>query len=66
LFSDGIIDQFGQDNPDKFKINRLLSIIEKNYTKPIKEQIRFVENEFEKWKGNTEQIDDVLFMGVKI
>jgi hypothetical protein len=37
-----------------------------NHEKPIAEQKEILESTFIQWKGNMEQVDDVLVMGVKI
>jgi serine phosphatase RsbU (regulator of sigma subunit) len=66
LFSDGIIDQFGEETGEKFKMKRLQKLIEQNANLPPREQTEVIENEFNKWKGNQEQLDDVLFIAVKV
>ena len=33
---------------------------------PLTDQKSILENEFEKWRGNLEQVDDVLIIGLKI
>lgn len=66
LFSDGFADQFGGDNGKKYKYapfqQKLISIsgLELN------EQRNFMKAEFMKWKGEHEQVDDVLLVGIKI
>ena len=40
----------------------LLSISKENTEK----QSKLIENEFERWKGDFEQIDDVCVMGVRV
>jgi len=66
LFSDGYADQFGGPKGKKYKSkpfkNFLLSISEK----PMVEQKFLLENEFECWRGDEEQVDDVCILGVKI
>lgn len=66
LFSDGFVDQFGGNKRKKFMKKRfkeaLLSIQHLNM--PIQKQK--LENIFYSWKGNNEQIDDVLVIGIKI
>jgi len=32
----------------------------------MKEQEEFMQNSFDEWKGEIEQIDDVILMGLKI
>jgi serine phosphatase RsbU (regulator of sigma subunit) len=66
IFTDGYIDQFGGPNAGKFKAgpfkDKLVSIKDKS----MKEQKEILENEFYNWKGERDQIDDVLVMGIKI
>ncbi|NJO92094.1 MAG: SpoIIE family protein phosphatase [Chloroflexia bacterium] len=66
MFSDGIIDQFGEDSGEKFKMKRLLDLIKKNTRLSPAGQVQLIENEFDRWKGNHEQLDDVLFIVVKV
>lgn len=66
LFSDGVIDQFGTEKDEKFKMKRLLSVLEGNKNEKIEKQVKNVGSEFEKWKGANDQLDDVLFLGVEV
>lgn len=73
IFSDGLVDQFGGGNLSanktggkKFKASRfktlLLSIQNENMVK----QKNLIEADFESWKGDFEQIDDLCVIGVRI
>ncbi|MCK5168440.1 MAG: SpoIIE family protein phosphatase, partial [Bacteroidales bacterium] len=66
IFTDGYIDQFGGPNSRKFKLvpfkEMLISIKDKSMT----EQKEILDTEFARWKGDHDQIDDVLVMGIKI
>ncbi len=66
LFSDGFTDQFGGPNQRKFTVSRLKKILMEIHNKPLKEQKQILEQIFEQWKGNLDQVDDVLFLGLKI
>ncbi|MDP4210749.1 MAG: two-component regulator propeller domain-containing protein [Bacteroidota bacterium] len=66
MFSDGYPDQFGGSLGKKFKMVRLRNMLNDIYQKPMDEQYNFIKSNFEMWKGELEQIDDVLFMGIKI
>jgi len=66
LFSDGLTDQFGGVDKEKFKMARLVEIIEKNIGESVKGLVNMVEVDFESWKGNLPQLDDVLLMAVKV
>lgn len=66
LFSDGLTDQFGGPDNEKFKINRLIEIIQNNVTESVNRQVAIVQDEFEKWKQHSAQLDDVLFLAVEV
>jgi ligand-binding sensor domain-containing protein/serine phosphatase RsbU (regulator of sigma subunit) len=66
MFSDGYSDQFGGPMGKKFKMVRLKNMLQEVHQKPMDEQFTHVKNAFTQWKENYEQVDDVLFMGIKI
>jgi ligand-binding sensor domain-containing protein/serine phosphatase RsbU (regulator of sigma subunit) len=66
MFSDGYSDQFGGPMGKKFKMVRLKNLLQDIHQKPMDEQLDHVKNSFNLWKENYEQVDDVLFMGIKI
>jgi serine phosphatase RsbU (regulator of sigma subunit) len=66
MFSDGYSDQFGGPMGKKFKMVRLKNLLQDIHTKPMDEQCVHVKNTFHLWKEKYEQVDDVLFMGIKI
>jgi len=66
MFSDGFVDQYGGEKRKKFKslpFKRLLLSIQ---NEKMNKQGQMIENTFETWKGEVEQIDDVSVIGVKI
>lgn len=66
MFSDGYPDQFGGPVGKKFKMVRMKNLLHDIYQKPMEEQYEYVKSTFNLWKENYEQVDDVLFMGIKI
>jgi len=66
MYTDGYYDQFGGECGSKMKGHRFKAIIKETATKPIKEQQAFIEYEFNKWRGDQPQVDDVLVMGIGI
>ncbi len=66
MFSDGYPDQFGGSLGKKFKMVRLKNMLADIYQKSMEEQYLHVKNTFNLWKENYDQVDDVLFMGIKI
>ena len=66
LFSDGFSDQFGELTDKKFKHKQLKLVISSLANKPMSKQGELLRATFEDWKGNTEQIDDVLVFGFQL
>ncbi len=66
LYTDGYADQFGGDNGKKFKYKQLKELLIKNANLPLAQQASILDQAFESWKGNLEQVDDVCMMGVLI
>ncbi len=66
LFTDGYPDQFGGDDGKKIKISNVRSVLEQIQTLPISKQEMIIEKYFNDWKGGYDQIDDVLFIGLKL
>ena len=66
LFSDGFVDQFGGKEDRKFNLKRFFSLIEENASQQMKDQYAVYLKEFQEWKGETEQTDDVIFLGIRV
>ena len=66
LFSDGFVDQFGGADNSKFKAKNFRALIDQIQSRPMAEQGAMLEKAFDEWKGDYEQVDDVLVMGVRI
>ena len=66
FFTDGYTDQFGGVNGKKFKYKQLQEKLFSIHHLPLAEQKQILEKTFEDWKGNLEQVDDILLMGIKI
>ncbi len=64
--TDGLPDQFGGPKGKKFKYKQLEDILMSNCHKPMDEQKDILSKQFESWKGNLEQVDDVLLIGIRI
>ncbi|MEO6305656.1 MAG: SpoIIE family protein phosphatase [Bacteroidia bacterium] len=65
FFTDGYHDQFGGDKGKKFSTKRLKEILLGICTLPIEEQKQKLDTVITKWRGNLEQVDDILVIGVK-
>jgi ligand-binding sensor domain-containing protein/serine phosphatase RsbU (regulator of sigma subunit) len=66
MFSDGYPDQFGGPMGKKFKMVRMRSLLKDIHDLPMEEQYHHIKNTFNLWKDQLDQIDDVLFMGIRI
>ncbi len=66
MFSDGYPDQFGGPLGKKFKMVRLRNLLKDIHELPMEEQYYQIKNTFNLWKGQLDQVDDVLFMGIRL
>lgn len=66
IFTDGYADQFGGPNGKKFKYHQLVELMCTISVLSVKEQQIRLEKEFQEWKGDLEQVDDVCVIGIQI
>ncbi|WP_375580867.1 SpoIIE family protein phosphatase [Marivirga tractuosa] len=66
LFSDGIQDQFGGPKDKKYGIKRLRKYLESIHKEPVYQQEIHIKNIVKNWKGNKEQVDDMLLIGFRL
>jgi len=66
LFTDGYADQFGGELGKKLMTKKLKELIADPENHAMKVQGEILHNFFHEWKGNFEQVDDVLMMGIEI
>lgn len=66
LHSDGFEDQFGGDKGKKYRSAHLREFLTSIQDKNMQQQRELLLNEFETWKGNNEQVDDVLIIGIRM
>ncbi len=66
LLTDGLADQFGGPKGKKFKYKQLQELIQQHSTLPMEEQKKVIEETLEVWRGNLEQVDDILLIGIRI
>lgn len=64
--SDGYADQFGGAEGKKFMTKNFKALLQSIYTMDMKAQENEVINKHTQWKGNYEQVDDILVIGIKI
>ncbi|HDY88453.1 MAG TPA: tetratricopeptide repeat protein [bacterium] len=65
LFSDGYCDQFGGPNDKRFMKKRFKELLLSLQPKSMEEQKEILDKTIEEWKGDREQTDDILIIGVR-
>jgi hypothetical protein len=66
LFSDGYKDQFGGENGKTYSSPKFYELLQKTASMLMEDQKVFIEDALYQWKGNMEQIDDILVIGIQI
>jgi serine phosphatase RsbU (regulator of sigma subunit) len=66
VFSDGYADQFGGEKGKKFRTSNMKKLLLSIYEKPMQEQKELLNQTFETWQGDLEQLDDVCVIGVRV
>lgn len=66
LFSDGYPDQFGGEKGKKYMIKKLKSDFTRIFSFTTIKQLEVITQNFNDWKKDFEQVDDVLLIGIKI
>ncbi|MBN2613938.1 MAG: SpoIIE family protein phosphatase [Bacteroidales bacterium] len=65
LFTDGYSDQFGGPEGKKYKTINFKELLVSIHSKPVDEQRNLLEKNIEDWRGEYDQIDDMLIIGRK-
>jgi len=66
LFSDGIVDQFGGPKNKKFMYSKLRSILQRVHDQPMEDQLMVIQDDYYTWKGDNQQTDDILIIGIRV
>lgn len=66
MYTDGYSDQFGGDKNKKLTTKNFKSLLRSVASLNMKEQYKALEKYFYEWKGNFEQLDDILVIGIRI
>ena len=66
LCSDGYEDQFGGDHGRKFMAKRFQELLVSISDKEMSEQQQLLDQAIIEWKGEREQVDDILVVGIKL
>lgn len=65
IFSDGYPDQFGGPLGKKFKTSNVEKMLSAIHSLSMNEQLKIVEETHNSWRGEEEQVDDILMAGIK-
>ncbi len=66
LFSDGFPDQFGGPNSKKFTTKRFKQILLEKSASPFPNQHENLQKVLKEWKTVSEQVDDILVLGIRL
>ncbi|MCE3226329.1 MAG: nprA [Bacteroidetes bacterium] len=66
IFTDGYADQFGGDKQKKITTKLFKELLVKNRMSGLPTLKNLLDDFFINWKGNNEQIDDILVIGIKV
>jgi len=66
MFSDGYPDQFGGPKDKKFMTKKFKELLIQVQDKKMDEQKEILNSTIENWKGEAEQVDDILVIGIKV
>jgi PAS domain S-box-containing protein len=66
LFSDGYVDQIGGPNKKKLKAKRFKNLLLEIHSLPLAQQKSYLIEFLDNWRGDEEQTDDIVIMGIRI
>jgi serine phosphatase RsbU (regulator of sigma subunit) len=66
LFTDGFADQFGGIDRKKYKSQKFKDFLVSIHNETPDRQKSLLDSDIEKWRGNYQQVDDILVMGINI
>jgi serine phosphatase RsbU (regulator of sigma subunit) len=66
IFSDGFVDQFGGPKGQKFKSKHFKELLLSIQDKTMTEQHQILDKTITEWRGDIDQIDDVLVIGIRV
>ncbi|MCW3078161.1 MAG: hypothetical protein JWO32_2770 [Bacteroidetes bacterium] len=66
IFTDGFADQFGGSKEKKFKYKPLQQLILSFQHLSMKDQHATLNKTLKEWKGDLEQVDDILVIGIRV
>ena len=65
LFSDGFKDQIGESGTEKYNTRRFNELLNNIHMLDASDQVKSLDQELLKWKGESDQVDDIMVLGFK-
>ena len=65
LFTDGVPDQFGGPRRKRFSRAQLRTLLQEVNALPMSEQLALIDRRLSEWRGEEEQTDDMLLIGLR-
>lgn len=66
IFSDGYVDQFGGGDGRKFKSKQFKELLMSIQKQSMLEQEMLLDQTIDDWRGEFEQVDDIIIVGIRI
>lgn len=66
VFTDGFADQFGGPKGKKFKYKALQELLLSMQKNTMAEQYAALDQTLREWRGELEQVDDILVIGIRV
>ncbi len=66
LFTDGYADQYGGEKNKKLTTKKFKQLLLSISSLPMSQQHETLENHFNQWKKDLEQLDDILVIGIRV
>ena len=66
ISTDGFADQFGGQHGKKLMTKKFKEILIEIQSKSMQDQEKYLDEYIENWKSGTEQVDDILVIGIRI
>lgn len=66
MFSDGYQDQFGGPKNQKYMGGRFINFLTEIQDQEFQNHEKLINDEFNSWKGDRKQVDDILVIGLKL
>ena len=66
MFSDGYVDQLGGENLKKFLPRRFRTLLAEINNKPMNERKEILMQKYNEWRGDYQQVDDIMILGLRM